>query len=396
MDGPNIGHNRGPDLENAFAVLNGRTDELISAADDWLRKCPVIGDRDSAEACETFRPHDPPHRGPGDLLRRPLRHWSSDMTDIQIQSDEHWHELRARNIGGSEVAALFGLSSYLTRFELWHRKAGNLPEVDLSDDERVFWGAVLEPAIAMGVGKKKGWNLRKVHRYMEHPAIEGMGASLDYHIVSPDESRGPGALEIKTADWLIFRDWEEGEPPMKYELQLQHQLAVTGWSWGAIAVLVGGNDLHIFERSRHDRTIARIESAVRDFWHSIKAGQEPKPDFATDTATIMALHQTVDEGRIVDLSEDNYARDLIVQYVEAAADEQDAKQRKDAAKGALIKEKLGDAAKALCGPYTISAKAVAESKPKVITADMVGQAIGGRRGYRNFRITEKKAKKEAA
>jgi predicted phage-related endonuclease len=58
-----------------------------------------------------------------------------------------WLDLRRRHIGSSEVAALFGLDERRTLFELWHQKAGHIPEPDVEDDERVFWGTVLEPAI---------------------------------------------------------------------------------------------------------------------------------------------------------------------------------------------------------------------------------------------------------
>src|SRR5690606_13844867 len=62
---------------------------------------------------------------------------------------------RASVVGSSEVAALFDASPYLTRFELWHRKKGNIatPEFDAvaddgtPDNERIWWGVRLEKAI---------------------------------------------------------------------------------------------------------------------------------------------------------------------------------------------------------------------------------------------------------
>ena len=54
---------------------------------------------------------------------------------------------RAAHVGASEYAALFDCSPYVTAFELFHRKAGNIDSPDLSDNERVEWGVRLEPAI---------------------------------------------------------------------------------------------------------------------------------------------------------------------------------------------------------------------------------------------------------
>src|SRR6185437_11795560 len=68
------------------------------------------------------------------------------VTALPINSDAEWRQHRKRHVGGSEVAALFGEHPHLTKFELWHRKAGSLPDPDLSDNERVFWGQTLEPA----------------------------------------------------------------------------------------------------------------------------------------------------------------------------------------------------------------------------------------------------------
>lgn len=287
--------------------------------------------------------------------------------------------VRARHIGGSEVAALFGADPRTTLFEIWHRKRGTLPPVDLSDNDRVFWGTILEPAIARGAAELCGWTVRKVRRHIAHPGVAGMGASLDYEIVSHE--RGPGCLEIKAVDWLVFRDqWEDGEPPLHIELQLQCQMACTGRSWGAIAALIGGNDLRVYERARRPATIERIEVAVAAFWQSVADGIEPKPDFARDGEAIAALYRDAAEGKVVDLAGDNRFPDLCAEYQRASAAEKAASEAKDAAKAEMM-VKIGDAERAICGPYSVSAKTVAG-----------GPVSYERKPYRSFRLTEKKEK----
>lgn len=299
------------------------------------------------------------------------------MSAVEISLPAERQAVRARHIGGSEVAALFGVSPHMTRFELWHIKRGTLPAPDLSDSTRVFWGTVLEPAIAQGAARLRGWQARKVHRYIVHPRIAGMGASLDYEIVA--HARGPGCLEIKAVDWLVFRDaWEDGEPPLHMELQLQHQLACTGRQWGAITALIGGNELRVHERERRPGTIARIEAAVAEFWQSIEADQPPKPDFASDGAAIAALYRDATPGKVVDMSDDNRLPHLCAEYRRAAEAEKAAGDAKDAAKAEML-TKIGDAAKVVCGSYTISAGTVAAA-----------QVAYERKAYRGFRITERK------
>src|SRR5690606_1735645 len=214
---------------------------------------------------------------------------------------------RHKVVGASEVAALFGLSPFVTLYELWHRKAGDLPEVDLSDNERVFWGTVLEPAIADGIATQTGWRMGLYRGHVQHATVEGMGCSPDCWVDHPE--RGDGLVQIKNVDAIVFAKWPRGEsgavePPMQYQLQVQHELACTGKSWGALAVLVGGNRLEIFEYSRHEGVIARIEAEVTKFWQSIRDGAEPQPDFARDLETIRALYGTALEGEVVDLSAD--------------------------------------------------------------------------------------------
>ena len=304
------------------------------------------------------------------------------MPRIQVNDNEHWHELRHQHVGASEVAALFGLHPYLTNFELWHLKAGTIQPEDLSGNERVFWGTVLEPAVAEGIRQKNDWSVRKIHTYWAHDKVAGMGASLDYEIV--DHPNGPGVLQIKTTDSLAFRNWDEGEPPMMYELQLQHEIGVTNRQWGALGVLVGGNDLRIFERERHEATIQRIESAIEQFWESVHARKEPMPDYDEDLETIARLYAMAAPGKSIDLSTDNYAHDLCAEYRQCTQTAKEANDRRSSIKAELL-TKIGDAERCVIGPYTISAKMVGE-KDIAYT----------RRGYRDFRMNEKKPKKEAA
>jgi predicted phage-related endonuclease len=276
------------------------------------------------------------------------------ITSIKIENDEHWHALRAKHVGGSEVSALFNEHAQMTAFELWNIKAGRIPKPDFSDNERIFWGKHLEPAIAAGVASKTGWTIRKVRRYLSNPDI-GLGSSLDHEIVSND--RGPGVLEIKTADWLIAKGWENGEPPLSYMLQVMAYLSVTGRAWGCMAVLVGGNDLRLFNFDRRPGTIKIIEDRVAEFWRSVRDGVEPKPDFAKDGDTIGKLYASTEDGKVADLNGSNRAPELIAAYQQAAVDEKDADARKSAAKGELI-TLVGDAEMAICGSAKISAKMV--------------------------------------
>lgn len=305
----------------------------------------------------------------------------------KIQSDAQWREMRRQHVGGSEIAALFGEHSQLTRWELWHRKAGALPEPDLSDNDRVFWGATLEPAIAAGVASKTGWKVRKVRRYYSMRPDLALGGSLDYEIIAHD--RGPGVLEIKTADWLIARAWEDGEPPLSYELQLQSYFACTGRAWGVMAVLVGGNDLRLFEYERRPRTIETIEAEVARFWCSVERNEPPKPDFGSDAETIAAMYCSVSAGKVIDLTGNNRLPELCAEYQRSAANEGSEKKARGAAKAEIL-TLIGDAETVVCGGLVIRAAEVRGIPDRIIDATMVGSVIKGRAGYRGLHISKRK------
>lgn len=230
-----------------------------------------------------------------------------------------WHATRLRHVGGSEVSALFGVQpAYaLSHYALHMVKAGMVPPPEVSGP-RPRWGLRLEEAIAEAVHEERGWSVTK-GGYVSDPVTRGMGCTLDY-IASDVEGRdGPGALELKNTDWLQHkREWVEDEPPLHILLQHQHQMACTGFAWGAVACLVGGNDLRIYEYDARPGLIADIRRRVTEFWAAIDDGREPPVDGSDSAAyAIRARHPTMTD-ELVDFSENNELPGLCVVKLEMA------------------------------------------------------------------------------
>ncbi len=258
------------------------------------------------------------------------------MANLKVASEAHWHELRSRNIGASEVSALFGASPYISKFTLWHQKAGNVSVPEFGS-ERMEWGNELEPVIAKVLARRQGWKIRNVQRYITHKEIQGMGASLDYEIL--DHPDGPGCFEIKNMDYASYkRGWVEDddgnvEAPMHIELQLQHQMAVTGYKWGAFGYLVNGNDGRVVIRKRHEPTIKKLEAAIPEFWKSIAEGSIPPVEDAGD---LVALTELFTGAATVKVDDENFET-LAAHLLDAQAVE---KTSKEAVK--LLKAKIID------------------------------------------------------
>jgi predicted phage-related endonuclease len=251
------------------------------------------------------------------------------MASIHVEhGSPEWLTVRRQTIGSSESASLFGLG-WQTPFQLGAAKSGLL-EDDIGGDERVMLGQALEAAIATAAQQKFDVALRKVRRYITHPTIEGMGASLDYEELTDEHGWVPA--EIKNVDYLIFRDeWAEDDefgylPPPKYLIQLQHQLACTGKPYGFFYVLVGGNTLHRIQIPRSDRLIASIETAVAQFWQRQRSGEPHPIDYVADRKALMRVFTDV-KGKAEDRTGDVELAALVQQYAEVkkqldAADEQ--------------------------------------------------------------------------
>jgi predicted phage-related endonuclease len=264
----------------------------------------------------------------------------SDMTDAE------WHAMRAGNVGSSEISALFGLPdselpNYALRlFALWHVKAGNAPPPEV-DPVRTKWGLLLEAVIAEAAAEKHGWEISK-GGYFTDPTVEGLACTLDYVIDADPDETGPGVLEAKNVDWLIHRrSWRDAEPPIHVLLQLQHQLAATGYTWGAVAALVGGNDLRVYRYKARPKLIADIRHRVRQFWGSIELGLEPSTDGSSSASSVLSslYPEPVDDA--IDMSFNNEWAESAQALFDAAATKRDVERQYHAARNRVAKL-LGD------------------------------------------------------
>jgi putative phage-type endonuclease len=315
-------------------------------------------------------------------------------TEILIPTNEaHWLEMRKRDVTSTESAALFGMSPYTTHFELWHAKKSGLAR-EFKTNERMKWGNRLEAAIAHGIAEEQGWEIKPLKEYMRDPDAR-IGSSFDFVITNLEG--GPVHLEIKNVDYLAFRDgWIEHddggiEAPEHIEMQVQHQMAVSGFKRAFIGAFIAGNRGVVIERERDEPVIAAIKAKVAEFWRTVDAGEEPAAVMPGDAEAVIRLNQYAQPGKLVDASGDANIAALVLEYKRLSADEAKAKEDKEVVKADLLKA-IGDAEKVLLEGWTISAGMQADTPPTLITESMVGTSYGGRKGFRNLRINARKPK----
>ena len=317
---------------------------------------------------------------------------------IHPKDKQEWLEARLQDITSTEVSALFGISPYLTEFELWYqKKEKNIVELD--GNERMKWGNLLESAIANGIAKEQGWKIRPMKEYIREDSLR-CGSSFDFCIEGPatnsqadifikkaglDSSKAwaKGILEIKNVDSLVFKNtWEDGEPPLHIQLQVQHQLLVSGFSYAYVGALIGGNNLHLIKQERNEKVIEGIKKRVAKFWESIDNNIPPEPNFSTDSEFIASLYGYAEPGKFKDLTEDEEAIKLIQEYKEVTDQAKIADKKKKELKAKLLTI-IDDAEKAIGNGFSISAGLIAPTWVEAYE----------RKGFRNFRVNFSKGKK---
>ena len=80
---------------------------------------------------------------------------------ILIENEAQWLAERAKDVTSTQVAALFGVSPYLTEFELWHQKSNGIVEA-FEENNRTRWGNRLEETIAKGFAEEFPENAQKL------------------------------------------------------------------------------------------------------------------------------------------------------------------------------------------------------------------------------------------
>ena len=305
------------------------------------------------------------------------------MAIITVRDEAHWHELRAKHIGGSDVAALFGLSPFTSRWQLWMEKTGKIAPEDLSDNKAVQAGTFLESGIANWAAHRWSMDISKVTDYFTVDDCPGMGASFDY--ITADGAPVEIKWSARGHGWHYSGD-EILEAPENYLLQVQHQLACTSSDHAWLVALIDDEPRRM-KIPRNDNIIDAIKAEITAFWDSIAKGEEPAVDFEKDVAALTKLMGTLPKSDIV--LDDSDAL-LFADYKLAKEDEKKAIARADEAKAMImvkVREKLElvntskDKASVKCGDYKMSISTVADNPGKVITQDMVGTVTGKRSGY---------------
>lgn len=282
------------------------------------------------------------------------------LVDTKTLSRDAWLGVRNKGIGSSDAAAAVGLNPYKSSLELWMEKSGKLTQPESctegEDNSPLYWGTVLESVVADHYARKTGKRVRRVNAVLQHPSHPWMLANLDRQIVGDNEVQ---ILECKTAGINGAKLWRDGVPEY-VQLQVQHQLGVTGYAAADVAVLIGGNDFRVYRIDRDDELITRLIELEADFWHKVEAGIAPDVDGSVSAGNALGYLFPSDTGTVLDWSDKDDVNRVFNQLLLIRGRLSDLEREENQLKQRL-QQAMGDASKVVLANGSVSWKASADS-----------------------------------
>ena len=280
-------------------------------------------------------------------------------------SRDEWLALRQSGIGGSDIAAIIGVSPYATAYDIYQSKTQPLSEEDMS--EFAYWGTVLEDTVAREFSKRSGLKIQNVNYLMRHPTHRFAIANIDRAIINRDVSGNvrfkDGKLttdqivEIKTASEYVGKNWgdeDSDEVPDQYQCQAQWYMGVTDTQVCHMAVLIGGNKYRQYRIERNDDLIDVLFEAAHDFWHNnVLAGVEPD---ATTLQNAKDKYPRHNPDAVLDVAPDSEAAKVFEHYESLKAQEKEVKAALELAQTDLICQIQNNEALAIDGEVVATYK----------------------------------------
>jgi len=194
------------------------------------------------------------------------------MTDI-LQGTPEWHQLRLGKVTASRVADILaktktGVSAsrgnYLIELAI-QRVTGQIEES--YTNAAMAWGTETEPKARMAYEVFNDVLVEQVP-FVDHPTIKGFGASPD-GLVNID-----GLCEIKCPNSATHWSYlKSGEPPNKYFIQMQAQIACTQRDWNDFISfdprMPEKSRLFVKRVFRDDKFIGIMEDEVKQFLEEV-------------------------------------------------------------------------------------------------------------------------------
>jgi putative phage-type endonuclease len=217
------------------------------------------------------------------------------LTTEQLQA-------RKSGIGGSDMAAIMGLSPWKTAAEVYYEKRGEMIEEDIGEKEVVIFGNLLEDVVAGEYARRNNVKVERRNDMFRHKNHPFMLANIDRKVVGVRKG-----LECKTGDKYTTKNWGEAgtdEVPEYYYIQGAHYMEVMGYNEWDFAVVLGGNDYRDYHIERDPELGELIIESAATFWDGVQNGIPPEIDFEhSSTPDMLKRLYPGTTGKTIELNE---------------------------------------------------------------------------------------------
>ena len=169
-------------------------------------------------------------------------------------------------IGGSDARTIMGHDE-VALIRLWREKRGEINPEDLSTNLVVQFGVATEDLNRRWFEHETGRRLGSVQRFVRHPKLDWMGATVD-GMIQEDTA-------VFEAKFMLPWSFTEEGAATKHMPQLQHNMLVTGARRAYLSILTGGGkwvSIEVDADPVYQTVLLQVE---RIFWRCVKTGEVP-------------------------------------------------------------------------------------------------------------------------
>lgn len=179
---------------------------------------------------------------------------------------------RKQFIGGSDAAAILGISPYRTPYQLWLEKTSQQEDEPDPARERIFRrGKLMEPVIVQLAKEEYGLEIAAKNQRFFDPEFPFMSCEIDFewHDLS-----GIQNADCKSASPFTAHLWgkEQGDDqiPDYYTTQFLWGQMITGRQRTLCVTLIGSDDLRVYRVERDDEMIGFMREKAVEFWSMVE------------------------------------------------------------------------------------------------------------------------------
>lgn len=266
-----------------------------------------------------------------------------------------WLKARRCGLGGSEIAAVLGLSPYESAYSLWMRKRGMVGDIEATP--AMEWGHYQEPALL-------AWYQDK-HQPIQSNVGTFCHRDRSWAIANPDALADDRIVEAKSD----HNPWAWGEPgtdavPPYYRCQKLWYMDVLGYERTDLVATLNGDPPQVWTMGYDAADAAFLREKAKDFLDLVDSGIEPNIDGHEQTYRVVRqLHPQIKPGAEWFLDDETAGA-----YIDACRNEKTAAAEKRRT-AAVILHQMGSAQHAMHGRIRIAQRqAKGDGLPYLVAA----------------------------